>query len=243
MSQKNLSSSVARSAESQRAQTAVLGDALTLPPIRVRGLKPRFRGFPDLVAAAIAVPAGAILIANATVSAAAATGYGIALVLLFAVSATYHTPFWPAHIRKVWRRIDHASIFVLMSASYAPVCLGVLDPAVGMPLLTFILITNGLGVAKCFFWEDSPRWLNTTLYLVLGWTMLPWVPELYAAMSWDTLGGLFLGGVLYSLGAAIYSKRWPNPNPAVFGYHEVFHLFVIAAAGCHYYSMWQILVP
>ncbi len=229
---------------SQRARVAHMNEQVDIPAtvIKVQGFKPKLRGIPDIVATVIALPAGAILIASATVSPTAAAAYGLGLVFLFGISATYHTPMWPKKLRRIFRKFDHSAIYVLMAVTYAPVCLAVLEPNIGHPLFGVVVVGSSLGIAKCFFWERSPRWLNTLLYLAMGWMIVPFVPELLAGMSLDTLGALSLGGVVYSLGAVVYTKRWPNPSPAHFGYHEVFHLFVIAAAAFHYYAVWQMLV-
>lgn len=211
--------------------------------IRVSGIKPALRGVPDVIATILAVPAAALLIAFATpgVARIAALVYGVGLVLLFATSATYHTPTWPIAVRRVLRRIDHSAIYVLIAASYTPFCLLVLPSPWGGALLAFVWIAAGLGLLKSFVWHGAPRWLNTAVYILIGWSVVPFAPALLEGLGWLGTGFIGSGGVLYTVGAVIYARRWPNPSPRVFGYHEMFHVFVVVAAACHYLGMWQVL--
>lgn len=205
--------------------------------------KPLFRGIPDVVATLVAIPAVAALLLHARMGTVTLAGmvYGLTLVGLFTVSALYHTFMWPLHIRAVWRRIDHSMVYVLIAGTYTPVCWVALDPAVGRPFLAAIWGVAALGALKSFFWETSPRWLNTSVYLAMGWALVPIMPAVYRGIGLQNFALIGIGGVIYSLGAVVYARRWPNPDPETFGYHEVFHLFVIAAAACHYACIWNIL--
>lgn len=209
-------------------------------PVRV---KPLLRGIPDVIASAAALPAAAYLVGNARPGAAtvAALVYAATLVALFAVSATYHTPMWPLNVRAWMRRADHSMIYVLIAGSYTPVCLTVLPAHIGIPLLWAVWIYAAAGITKVFAWPTSPRWLNVVSYIVLGWFVAPYLGATYAGFGLTGFVLLAAGGFAYTVGAVIYARRWPNPVPTVFGYHEVFHVFVIGAATCHYAAMWGLL--
>ena len=211
-----------------------------LLPVKV---KPRLRGIPDVLATCVALPAAILLAlhARAGLPWLGALVYGLSLVLLFAVSATYHTFMWPMRVRGILRRFDHGMVFVLIAGTYTPVCIAALPPATGLMLLAGVWSVAVLGIIKSFVWPGAPRAWNTTVYIGLGWLVLLPMPQAYQAMGAQGCLLLLIGGILYTLGAAIYWRRWPNPAPKTFGYHEVFHLFVMAACGCHYASMWHLL--
>jgi hemolysin III len=212
-------------------------------PVRSMKVKPRLRGIPDVIALVGFVPAAVALMVSAKPGLAtlAAVIYGSALVALFAVSGTYHTPHWPLRIRLFWRRLDHSMIYALLVGCYTPVCLLVLPETSGRALLGAVAILAVLGFLKSFLWHNSPRALNAGIYVILGHLIVPFLGEVYAGMP-EGVYMLGLGGVLYATGALIYVKRWPNPIPHLFGYHEVFHVFVVAAAASHYTAFWWLLV-
>ena len=201
--------------------------ASTLPP------KPLLRGVSHEVAAALALGAWVALavVAPGPKALAAANVYGASLFALFAVSALYHRPRWPERARLWMRRLDHSAIFLLIAGSYTPLCL-LLPPSRGLPMLAVAWTGAALGIAQAVFWVRAPRPLAVSLYLVLGWLVVPMVPGLRSALGDGALALLALGGLLYTIGAVIYATHRPDPFPRVFGYHEVFHAFVIVAAAC-----------
>jgi hemolysin III len=205
-------------------------------------VKPRWRGIPDVIALFGFVPAAIVLVTQAApgVSTIAALVYASSLVALFAVSAAYHTPRWPMHVRMFWRRLDHSTIYVLIAGCYTPVCLLILPETQGSLLLAVVWGLTVLGFLKSFFWPTSPRALNTMVYVAMGWLVVPELAHLRAGFG-DDLILLAIGGALYTIGAVVYVRRWPNPLPHIFGYHEVFHLFVVAAAACQYAAFWTLL--
>ncbi len=211
--------------------------------IKSSGVKPRLRGIPDVVGTILAVPAGALLLAAAApgTPTIAAAIYSMSLVFLFGVSATYHTPMWSLPLRRMWRTIDHSAIYVLIGGSYTPICLTVLKPSMGLPLLAVIWATAIAGFAKSVFWPQSPRWVNTSIYLLMGWAISPFLPAFFSNTDGLSLILLAGGGLIYSGGAFVYQKKWMNFAPRVFGYHESFHMFVLSAAIFHYIAMWRIL--
>jgi len=208
----------------------------------LQGMKPTWRGIPDVIATVLAVPASAILIGMTRDGIRfPAVIYGIGLTLLFAVSATYHTPMWPLAVRRLLRRIDHSTIYILIAATYTPPTLLIIPEPIGARLFGVIWLAALGGVLKSFLWPEAPRWLNTAIYIALGWVVLPFAPVVIPGYGLLNSGLLLGGGIMYTLGAVIYARRWPNPSPTRFGYHEVFHLFVIAAAACHYLAQWRLL--
>jgi hemolysin III len=200
-----------------------------------RRVKPRLRGVSHEIACYLAAPSWALLFVAAETSTArtGALVYGASLFTLFLASAVYHRPTWSPRARRVLWRVDHSAIFVLIAGTYTPLCL-LLGEAAGGPLLTKVWLGAAAGVLLSCCWVRAPRALMAGLYVLLGWLVLPVLPALHAAMGAAALGLLLAGGALYSAGAIIYSLRRPDPYPAVFGYHEIFHLLVIAAAACHF---------
>lgn len=197
--------------------------------------KPRLRGVLHEVAAYAGVLAGGLLVARATTMRArvAAAIYGVSLVALFVASAVYHRPTWSVRARAVLRRIDHSAIFLLIAGTYTPFAL-LLNSRIGWILLALVWSGALLGVVLSVAWTRAPKPLVALLCVLLGWAALPVLPALKAALGTSAVVLLALGGVIYSLGAAVYAIRRPDPFPEVFGYHEVFHALVIAAAGCHF---------
>ena len=216
---------------------------ITIEKINALG-KPRLRGIPDVVASCFALPGVYLLthVARPGTASVAATVYGVCLSLLFLVSAIYHTFMWPLSVRHILRRFDHSMVYVLIAGSYTPFCLTVIDRDDGGYLLLAVVWTiAALGALKSFVWTSAPRALNTAIYLMMGWLIAPFAKTVYHAVGTEGFGLLMVGGLLYTVGALIYLRRWPNPSPKTFGYHEVFHVFVVAAGACHYVAIWNLL--
>jgi len=197
-------------------------------------VKPRLRGVSHEIACFLAAPSWALLVVAAETSTArtGALVYGGSLFTLFLASAVYHRPTWSARARRVLWRVDHSAIFVLIAGTFTPLCLLLGD--VGRPVLAAVWLGAAVGVVLSCCWVRAPRPLMAALYVLLGWFAFPMLPALGAAMGGTALALLLTGGGLYTAGAVIYALRRPDPYPAVFGFHEIFHLFVIAAAACHF---------
>jgi len=206
---------------------------------------PRLRGLLHAHAAWVAGAASVVLVLLAPTAAArvAAVIYGAGLVALFTASALYHR--WPGDPRwKPWlRRLDHSTIFLFIAASYTPVGLLVLDG----PLQTIVLVSVWAGalagVTLSLAWISAPRGLVAGCYLAVGWVAVIALPELWKEIGPAPFVLLAAGGGLYSLGAAVYAARRPNLWPRTFGFHEVFHTLVIAAALVHFIAMAGWVVP
>jgi hemolysin III len=196
--------------------------------------KPSWRGVLHQFAAPMALGAGLVLVAIApTLRAQVAVAiFAASLVTLFTVSATYHRVTWSAVARDRMRRMDHSSIFVLIAGTYTPLALlGLPD---GTSLLVTIWCMASLGIVQSLFFVKAPKWVAAVLALAVGWTIVPWVPTVYAALSATELTLIAIGGVAYSSGALAYAFKRPNPKPGVFGYHEVFHALTIIGASAHF---------
>ena len=160
--------------------------------------------------------------------------FGASLVLMYCVSALYH-----ASERGLghFQRIDHVMIYVLIAGSYTPICLIVLGGRLGMTLLVTVWALAALGVYQKIVWMHAPRWLSTALYLGMGWIAVLIARPLITAASPGFFFWLLAGGIAYSLGAVIYGMKWPRGAAKVFGYHELWHLFVMAGSFAHYWAI------
>ena len=207
------------------------------------GGKPRMRGVLHQFAAAVALGAGLVLVSMAP-SARAATGaalFAVSLVTLFAVSATYHRVNWSLGARVWMRRMDHASIFILIAGTYTPVALMGLPEASGNSLLRAIWAGALLGVLQSLFWVNAPKVITAALAVGVGWTLVPFMGEAYRSLGATQLALILTGGVAYTMGAVAYALKRPNPRPGVFGYHEVFHALTIVGAGLHFIVVLQLV--
>ncbi len=199
------------------------------------GAKPALRGVLHEVAAFIAAIAGGILVLDASGPRAriGAIVYGVSLVALFAVSAIYHRPTWSESVRRVLRRVDHSAIFLLIAGTYTPFAF-LLENRAGWVMLGVVWAGALVGIILSIAWVGAPKVLVAAVCVLLGWAALPILPALKAALGTGAVVLLAAGGIVYSLGAVVYAVRRPNPFPNVFGYHEVFHALVVAAAACHF---------
>jgi hemolysin III len=197
--------------------------------------KPLLRGVSHELAAGVALFAwlALALFAASTRALVAANVYGVSLVSLFVVSAVYHRPTWTPRSRLFMRRLDHAAIFLLIAGTYTPMCL-LLVPGTGRVILAVVWSGAALGIVQSVFWVHAPKPLVAAAYVVLGWVVVPVLPTLSGTLGAGAVALLAAGGGLYTLGAVIYATRRPDPFPRVFGYHEIFHALVIAAAACHF---------
>jgi hemolysin III len=196
--------------------------------------RPALRGVSHLVAAIVAPFALVALLLLAASPRAYVGGaiFGAGLILLFGTSAAYHLLPWPA-AKAVLKRADHATIFVFIAATYTPFCLLVFGDAWGLPLLGAVWSCAALGVVLKVGWPDAPRWLGVGLYLGVGWLGVVAVWPL-AHRAPESLLGLVAAGLLFTIGSVVYALRRPDPFPRIFGYHEIFHLLVIAGVVINY---------
>jgi hemolysin III len=192
---------------------------------------------------ALAAAATLIGLAPAGTPRLAAAVYGAGLCLLFAGSAVYHRWRWSPRLRPLLRRIDHSMIFVFIAASYTPIALLVLGGWLRWAVLAGVWAGALGGVALSVAWITAPRVLVAATYLALGWFAVIAIPQLVDRLPVAPLLLLLAGGLLYSAGAAVYAIRRPDPWPRTFGFHELFHAFVIAAATTHFVAMAGWVIP
>ena len=208
--------------------------------------KPLLRGWSHGVAALVAV-AGLVALIVITrhdpAKLASMVVYGTGLVLLFAVSATYHIFNWPPRVKDWLRRADHATIFVFIAATYTPLVFNVLDGWWRLGVLIAIWACALAGVAGAAPFLRIPRVALASLYLAMGWIAVVALVPLTAALGWAAALLMALGGLQYSLGAAAYAFRKPQLWPKVFGYHELFHIAVITASVTFYVIVVHYAVP
>jgi hemolysin III len=208
--------------------------------------KPLLRGWSHAVAAVVAVAGLASLVVitrNDPAKLASMVVYGTGLVMLFAVSATYHIFNWPPRVKDWLRRADHATIFVFIAATYTPLVFNVLDGWWRLGVLITIWLCALAGVIGAAPFLSIPRAALAGLYLAMGWIAVVALVPLSAALGWAAAILMALGGLQYSLGAAAYAFRRPRLWPRVFGYHEVFHLAVITASITFYVIVVYYAVP
>ena len=226
------------------AEPQLLGQEVRRTTGKVGGaVKPRLRGWLHAAMIPLTVVLGAVLLV-ATPGAAGRTAvaaYCLSALLLFTVSATYHTQTWSEPVRVLLRRLDHANIFVLIAGSYTPYAVLVLPPDSARALLAVVWTGAVAGVAFRVLWVTAPRWFYVPIYIGLGWAAVFWAGEFAAGASAAALTLMVLGGVLYTLGALVYGMKRPDPAPAWFGFHEIFHTFTIAAFLVHYAGIWLVL--
>ncbi len=202
---------------------------------KMNAAKPKLRGWLHAATSPLALAAGIVLIA---LSPTAATKVGSAAfagsaILLFTVSGIYHRGTWSPRVWAFLRRFDHANIFLLIAGSYTPFAVILLEGSAQVGMLVMVWTGAILGVAFRVFWIDAPRWLYTPLYVALGWAAIFYADD-FAAGGPAVITLIAVGGGLYTVGGLVYGLKWPNPSPRYFGFHEIFHVFTIAAFICHY---------
>ena len=169
--------------------------------------------------------------------------FGASLILLYTASALYHLlPLSPKGIRLL-RRIDHMMIFVLIAGTYTPVCLIPLRGGWGYSLLVGVWLLAIIGVLLKIFWLEAPRWFSTLLYVIMGWLIVIAFWPLTDSLATGGVLWMVLGGLFYTIGAVFYGTKWPpNLVPGWFGFHEVFHLFVLAGSFSHFWLMIKYII-
>jgi hemolysin III len=176
----------------------------------------------------------------------AALIFGGTMVGAYSASTVYHWLPLTVKGEKFFRKIDQSAIYCLIAGTYTPICLVALTPEWGWSLLAFIWFLSLFGVAM--LWSNKRRrgyyrWLHTYLYLGMGWVSLIAIYPIAQALSGEAIAWLVAGGAAYSVGAFIYGHKKPDPWPHVFGYHEIFHLFVMLGSFCHFWLVYRFILP
>jgi len=206
--------------------------------------KPRLRGVLHQGAfiASIIVAPLLLVSADGSRSRVAAAVFAFSVTACFGASALYHRVTWAPSVRRWMRRVDHAGVYLLIAGTYTPVSLLVLDRDWGRVILIVVWTGALAAMLLKFMWADAPKWVAAAVGLALGWVAVVALPQLVERLRPSALTLLIAGGLLYSAGAVVYARRKPDPLPAVFGYHEVFHALTIAAVTCQYVAIALIVI-
>lgn len=198
--------------------------------------KPRLRGVSHQWAFFLSLGAGlALVLAADTAEATIAMSiYAFSLSAMLGTSALYHRVTWSPEARVWMRRLDHTMIFIFIAGTYTPFALLVMHGTLATVVLIVVWATAVGGVILNLVWISAPYWFTSVVYVSTGWVAIVSLPQLWDEIGPVGVGMLALGGALYTAGAVIYARRRPDPRPQVFGYHEIFHLLVIAAAAVQY---------
>ena len=236
----------AREAALDRAVHAREAAADTATAIRdsatdtLRKVKPKFRGVSHEWAffASLGLGVALIVIADTPEKLLAASIYAVSLSALFGVSALYHRIDWKTNrARMLMRRLDHSMIFLLIAGTVTPFALLTISGTLATAILIAVWTGAVIGIAIELLWIGSPKWVSVIIYLVVGWIGAIAFPAIVGSAGIGAGLLIATGGILYTVGAVVYATKRPDPVPSKFGYHEVFHLLVVGAAGAHFVAV------
>ncbi|KXK15814.1 MAG: Hly-III family protein [Chloroflexi bacterium OLB14] len=168
--------------------------------------------------------------------------YGVSLIFMFSASATYHMVRVKDKALEVFRKIDHAAIYALIAGTYTPFCVNAFEGFWKWGMLSIIWSLAIIGIVVKIFYIKSPRWLNAGIYVVMGWFSVAAAGQMLSALPTWVFAWLLTGGIIYTLGAVVYATKIFNFKPNVFGFHEVWHIFVLLAAGAHYVAVMGVAI-
>ncbi len=205
--------------------------------------RPKLRGVMHLAMAPVAAVMAITLIQRTSGTGRITGGiFGMALVGLYAVSGSYHVPAWTGRVRMLWGRADTAMIVLFISGTFTPIAFHALTGTWRLWSLAIAWVIAIAGAAMAFSPLTAPRWLRTTGYVAVGWMMVVPMFKIAAALPLEATMLILLGGVLYTIGGVVYATEKPDIAPAWFGFHEVFHLLVVAASVCHYIAIMRYVL-
>jgi hemolysin III len=168
--------------------------------------------------------------------------FGISSILLYSASSTYHKSLSSPKVIKVLRRVDHSMIYVLIAGTYTPICLIALKGTVGTFLFLGVWSLAFIGILLKIVWFDAPRWLYTGFYILMGWISVFAIVPIIKAISFGGFMWLLAGGLFYTVGGVIYATKWPKINLKLFGFHEIFHIFIMLGSLCHFVLMFKYIM-
>ena len=204
---------------------------------RLKPVKPRLRGWIHAITAPLTLAACIVLtvLAGSAALRWASAVYLVCSLLLFANSGLYHlgNGHFPRTVSGALQRIDHANIYLLIAGTYTPLSVALLDSATARLVLGIVWGGAAAGIAMSLAWPGAPRWLRTSLYIVLGWVAIWFLPAFWRSGGPAIVWLLMAGGLVYTVGAIVYARKRPDPLPRWFGFHEVFHTCKVAAWACH----------
>jgi hemolysin III len=210
----------------------------------IEPLRPRLRGRIHQVAFFVSIPMGLALVALAQGPAATAVAavYAVSLSAVLGTSAAYHRGRWSPLARRWMKRLDHSMIYVLIAGSYTPVAVLVLNGPWEAVLLSVVWAGAAIGVTMKMARPDGLSVPAAVLYMAMGWLALVALPQLVQGMDTAEVVLMVAGGLFYTVGAIVFASRRPDPHPEVFGYHEIWHSFMVAGASCHYAMILLVLL-
>ncbi|HSL73685.1 MAG TPA: hemolysin III family protein [Ilumatobacteraceae bacterium] len=205
--------------------------------------RPVWRGRMHAWAFFVTIPAGLALVfaAQGTAATVGSAIYVATLLVLFGTSASYHRLAHSPRARAVMQRLDHAAIYLLIAGTYVPLCLVAFPPSWGVPMLVVVGALAVLGMVLKLAFFHGARYVSYTLYIVMGWVAVIATPVLIDTLTALQLGLIIAGGLAYTVGFPVLVRRRPDPWPATFGYHEVWHLLVVVAAGLHFAAVTDVV--
>jgi hemolysin III len=215
----------------------------SIPNPHHRSARPVWRGKMHAWTFFASIPAGIALIwlADGTAATVGAAIYSATLLLLFGTSAAYHRLAQSERARTIMQRLDHSMIYLLIAGTYVPLCLVAMPPSWGIPMLAIIGSLALIGVVLKLAFFHGARYVSHSLYVVMGWVAIVAMPVLLDSLSALQMGLIIAGGVAYTIGMPVLLTRRPNPWPSTFGYHEVWHLLTVIAAGLHFAAVADVL--
>jgi len=163
--------------------------------------------------------------------------YGVSLIFLFSASATYHMVLVKDKVLEIFRKVDHAAIYFLIAGTYTPFCVNAFSGFWKWGMLSIIWSLALIGITVKIFYIRAPRWLNAGIYLLMGWLCVGAAGQMLTSLSAWVIAWLVIGGVIYTLGAVVYTTKIFNFKPGVFGFHEMWHIFVLLAAAAHFVAV------
>ncbi len=166
--------------------------------------------------------------------------YGLSLVAMFSASATYHMVNVKDKTLEIFRKIDHAAIYLLIAGTYTPICINAFTGFWKWGLLGIVWSLAVIGITLKIFFIRAPRWLNAGIYIAMGWLSIAAIGQMLATLPAWVLGWLLAGGIIYTLGAVVYITKIFNFKPGIFGFHEVWHIFVLLGAAAHFVAVFGI---
>ena len=210
--------------------------------------KEPFNGISHLLGGLGAIIVTAVLVRAAVILGGSRAGvpflvYGLSMVLLYFASASYHLLDVSPRVHVMLRRLDHVSISILIAGTYTPMCLIALRGRVGTSLCWAVWGLAGAVILTDVFWLDAPRGLKAGLYVALGWFAVWAMVPLQHAIGWGGIAWMLAGGLAYSVGALLYAIKKPNPWPGIVGFHEIWHLFVLAGSAGFVVLVWHYVLP
>jgi hemolysin III len=235
-----------RVSDARDAATEAVADAKLAASQFVARQKPKLRGVSHQWAFFVSLVAGGALIVLAPTPRAtvAIAIYAVSLSALLGVSALYHRVNWVRPSVRQWmRRLDHSMIFLLIAGTVTPFAVLVLGGALGSALLIAVWAGAAAGIVVEMVWVEAPKWVAVIVYLAVGWIGALGFPAIVIEAGLGAGALIAAGGILYTAGAVVYARQRPDPNPAVFGYHEIFHVLVIAAAAAHFAAVALYALP